>query len=125
MTDLIADLAAALEGSCGLDYRIHEALGWQDNDECGWSKPATGERTADTGWPHYTTSLDAKLPGENIEQMAWHEVVPGEALGEVCEAWHLDLKTGKRTMGAAHTEPLARRIAYLKSAASLKAVSDG
>ena len=58
---LIADLASALEGSRGLDYRIHEALGWQDNDECGWSKPATGERTADTGWPHYTTSLDAAL----------------------------------------------------------------
>ena len=61
LQSLISALKAATEGTRGLDYHIHEAIGWQDNDECGWSKPATGERTADTGWPHYTTSLDAAL----------------------------------------------------------------
>lgn len=65
--------------------------------------------------PHYTTSLDAKLPWENICSVAVHDVVEGEPLGEIWEAWHIDPETRRRTMGAGQTEALARRAAALKS----------
>ena len=55
---LIERLEAAETGSRELDYEIHEAIGWQDNDECGWSR--NGKRTGPE-WPPYTTSIDAAL----------------------------------------------------------------
>ena len=108
--DLIARLEAATEGNWLLDSEIAATIsGRLDQD---WKDPRWHD-----GGPRYTTSLDAKLPGENITAMAWFEVVPGEALGEVCEAWHEDRKSGLRTMGAGKTEPLARRIAALRAQA--------
>lgn len=64
---------------------------------------------------HYTTSLDAALPDENIESVALHDVVEGEPLGTIWEAWHINPETRRRTMGAGNTEPLARRAAALKA----------
>lgn len=58
MDSLIARLESATEGSLELDYDIHQALGWQDNDECGWSR---GDERTDPNWPYYTTSFDAAL----------------------------------------------------------------
>jgi len=58
MTDLIARLEAATEGSRELDYLIHCALGWIDHDQGGWTR---GDETTGEGWPAYTSSLDAAL----------------------------------------------------------------
>src|SRR5260221_9738217 len=58
MDEIIKRLEAATEGSRELDYDIHESIGWQDNDECGWSR---GDERTDPSCPAYTTSLDAAL----------------------------------------------------------------
>lgn len=110
MTDhaeLIARLEAAPEGSRELDRLIarHVGVGAAlHNDTSGISRALD-----------YTTSLDAKLPGENIESVALDEVVEGEPLGTAWEAWHFDPETRRPTMGAGHTEVLARRVAALKA----------
>ena len=126
-TNLIERLEAAGEGSRELDaeiwFIIEPQYLYQTDREGRWYHNRTGTVltpvwTPDVGprgAPHCTTSLDAVLPWENITEMTWHEVVEGEALGEVCEAWHEDRKTGKRTLGQGNTEPLARRIAALRA----------
>lgn len=62
----------------------------------------------------YSSSLDAKLPWEKIEQVALHDCVEGEPLGTVWEAWHYT-ESRDAIMGQAATEPLARRLAALKA----------
>lgn len=123
MEDLIKRLEEATEGSRELDAEIALLVGYtherQSRERRPWWRDPQGRRIGFDSWsdrpPPFSTSLDAKLPWENIVEMAWHETVPGEPLGEVCEAWHLNRETGKRAMGAGHTEPLARRIAALKA----------
>lgn len=136
MTDeLIARLEAAEEGSRELDYAVAEvALADMEitygRGDCRitvaeafahqrkhkiYSPEYVGRCISPDGLPHYTTSLDAKLPWENIEEVALHDVVEGEPLGTVWEAWHRDANTGKRTMGSGRTEVLARRVAALKA----------
>ena len=111
---LIAKLVAG-EGSRELDAAVFHAaypsVEYSDRLEIWTYK---GEHVL---LPHYTTSIDAKLPWENIVEMAWHEVVEGEPLGLVCAAWH-ETSDGSfiRTMGAHTTsEAIARRIAALKA----------
>lgn len=105
MKSLIAKLEQASEGNRELDVEVAWAIGRPGSQIPGHTNEI----------PHYTTSLDAKLPGENITQVALHDVVEGEPLGAVWEAWRTDPKTGHQTMGAGQTEALARRIASLKA----------
>ena len=139
-SELIARLEAASEGTRELDAEIWMLQGFFRELSEKWQIPTSPKPTFVETWrtpggrelspffedggiwddradvpPHYTTSLDAKLPGENIVEMTWHEVIEGEPLGEVCEAWHEDRDTGKRTLGQGNTEPLARRVAALKA----------
>ena len=108
--DLIARLEAATEGSRGLDYRIAEASGWlyRGDEEfkeygCNWFAPGISK-----GWqlPLFSTSLDAKLPGEDICEITRLSLNPLR-----WEAWQF----GMEFCGTAHTEALARRIAALKA----------
>lgn len=133
MTDtlsLVQRLEGATEGSRDLDAQI-EVINWSlwssfraikfprlepDEVELAWSVDGVVSiNGVEHEAPQYTTSLDAKLPWENIEQVALHDVVEGEPLGEVWEAWHVDPETRRRTMGAGWTEAIARRVAALKA----------
>lgn len=58
--------------------------------------------------PRYTTSIDAKLPGENIHGT---QRLPGG-----WRAYHCD-EDGNSAYAFAKTEPLARRLAALKAMA--------
>ena len=110
---LIERLVAATEGGRELDLAIHRFV--------VASKSAPGLEQFKSAFPnpdelsHFSTSIDAAIPGENIEAVALHDVVEGEPLGTVWEAWHVDPETRKRTMGAGYTEPIARRVAALKA----------
>lgn len=105
---LVERLEAASEGSDGLDYEIHEALGWQDNDECGWSRG--DERTERTDWPSYTRSLDAAL---TLIPAGYTRTVDASApdLGIDVEIYGVagDIK------GTHVSEPIATCIAALKA----------
>ncbi len=98
MKDLITRLEQVTEGSRDLDVEIVWALGHTNEI------------------PHYTTSLDAKLPGENIRGVS--APAPGEGWEgtwrEFWEAWHCN-EDGKYFLGKGHTEALARRGAALKA----------
>lgn len=91
MTDLIARLEAATEGSRELDKAI-----WLEIGESPMKLILC---------PHYTTSIDAALPGEDIHRVervqsptvTWWKAYQGIHIGQ-----------GK-------TEALARRIAALKA----------
>lgn len=133
LKDLIERLEAAEEGSRELDCLIHAAVVnpdiMTDPGDYQGERPVRYTPLSEiaSGWgqewrdladlaqaPHYTTSLDAALPGENI-------------------VWLICLSDGRRTWEAGHedpentdpdhgityatarTEPLARRLAYLKS----------
>lgn len=116
-TDLIQRLEEATEGSRQADMEIADAIGWThvppalSGPECWLDENGLTQAML----PDYTTSRDAALPWENIEQVALHEVVEGEPLGTVWEAWHVDPETQRRTMGAGWTEAIARRVAALKA----------
>ena len=113
MQDLIKKLEAAPEGSWELDLDVAIFLGEfriesnDTSDNALWD--LRGEREVFCGsevqWKYdcskYTTSLDAKLPWENITQVSFHN--------GMWEAWQ------ETNLGVGHTEPLARRIAALKS----------
>ena len=118
MKDLLAKLEAAPEGSRELDAEIEVLLPSnmkngtkhlptkQDKCEPGtyWHKltGATALWTASL----FTTSLDVKVPGENIIEMLLYP--------ETGLYWALhDGPTG-RFGGTGHTEVLARRVAGLK-----------
>lgn len=109
MNQLIAELEAAPVGSRELDAKIWNAI-----------YPHAAVKVLLVDHPLFSTSLDAKLPWENIEEVGLFDIVPGEPLGEVWEAWHRypptdDSTVGDRIMGAGHTEALARRVAALKA----------
>ncbi len=61
--------------------------------------------------PHYTTSIDAKLPGENIVEMSKHD--------GVYRVWHADEygEDGRQVKGEHKIEAIARRIAALRARA--------
>ena len=125
LSDLIAKLEAAPEGSRELDAAIavatfSEPYGDDDliyarqvdkDDDCAagtfWRKSRSGAslRTA----PYFTTSLDAALPSENIVRV---ERVYGAVVHE-WRAW--TVLEGEPHEGLGHTEALARRIAALKA----------
>ncbi len=126
MEALIAELETATEGSRELDGKVAVAIftaTLKPEDakmtigyELAWVDSPTHEK----GYclaecQPFSTSRDAALPWENIEVVALYDVVPGEPLGEVWEAWHVDRDTNHGTRGAGHTEALARRIASLKA----------
>ena len=105
-TDLIARLETAETGSRELDIRIHADL----------RGPDAVERMRLVSWylctkawepPAYTTSLDAKLPGENIVHM--FVLTSGRYV-----AWHTETQP-PNIVAEANTEPLARRAAAMKA----------
>jgi hypothetical protein len=100
LNNLTARLEAAPEGSRELDLKIRHAV-----EPYNFSNP------------HYTTSLDAKLPWENIVAVNY-EHVSGNWM-----AAHLGEKTV--TWGIGRTEPLARRIAALRARTAGSTVIEG
>lgn len=118
---LIERLEAATEGSRELDTDIHEAIGkcahrkWEyycvedgnsfdSGHSCASCRIDMTDRNCEI--PLYTTSLDARLPGENITQM----INRGDAF-----LAHNLTEDERLTIGVGRTEPLARRIAALKA----------
>ncbi len=96
--DLVRRLEAATEGSRELDSAIGKIV----------NLPTMTSREYER-WtpPHYTTSIDAKLPWENII-----EVRQGKRWKAVqSEFWCAK----QHFVGMAQTEPLARRSAALKA----------
>ena len=58
----------------GIDYMIHRAIGWQDNDECGWSMETDkGTYRTNSEWPYYTSNLQdtKKLIPEEQRGQGW------------------------------------------------------
>ena len=129
----IAELEAATEGSHDLDRAVVIALGWTTGltkhpnsrefppfprgkvttvwfDENGIER---GAACFERSIRPYTTSLDAKLPGENIIMVSEQHAPEGQP----CK-WVAVQRYPKGTYGhaaIAHTEPLARRIAALRA----------
>jgi hypothetical protein len=130
LSDLIAKLEAAAEGSRELDARIHVAVvnpavmtdpgGYRGERPVKYelAQDVFADRGADfsdaadlLGAPHYTTSLDAALPGENIVKVAR---LPHGKEGWMWVALH-NPSTGASLAGFGFTEALARRGAALKA----------
>lgn len=118
--ELVAELDQAKEGTRELDCEIHNSLTGRrcfvsgvfikDTDGIGhlWD--------ASDLVPHYTTSLDAKLPGETIIRVKMIAITTGNPWG--WEAVHSQdglANNSKYFVGRGHTEALARRIAALKA----------
>ena len=130
MDELIAKLESAEQGSRELDRDIAEAVGYKVQIirvpeghpvfKEGGGLEFMERDGVKVGIPPYSTSLDAKLPWENIQSLYAFDVVEDEPLGEGWEAWHVDRETGRRTMGAGNTEALARRVAALKAKQALR-----
>lgn len=105
--DIISALEAAEEGSRELDARIAECFGFiatKHKTEYGdwWVEGENGQDVL----PHYTTSIDAKLPGEDtacVINLDGHSVAIARD-GD-----------GKNHHGQGKTEALARRIASLRA----------
>ncbi|MFQ5741954.1 MAG: hypothetical protein ACE5HV_00015 [Acidobacteriota bacterium] len=120
MDDLTARLEAAEKGSRELDGRM---FCWRYNFvfnrvQIGstiqlFYNHRDGAGQVATGFPFYTTSLDAALPGENITLACIYDREKGiwRAVNEA---------DGIETYGFAKTEALARRIAALKARRKLK-----
>ena len=127
LKSLIAELKQAKEGSRELDGDIAEQLGFAEEatkDVFGMKRRENQKRSVyapvDRGewarsiptnesWkaPYFTTSLDAKLPWENIRAVNYDHVSKNwmaAHAGEKSITWEI----GK-------TEPLVRRIAALKA----------
>lgn len=115
MDELIKRLAETSEGSRELDAEIAKSLGWR-LDQYGlqgvakWLAP--GENTTQL-LPHFTTSIDAKLPWE--EKLWWSIHSPNGF--PPYDKWEAICCTpdGPEFKGEAKTEALARRIACLKA----------
>lgn len=135
---LIAALEQAEVGSRELDGEIAIAIGWTCNQigEARWLWTAlediedpddwTGPMCTDAGEyirgvhgsvPHYSTSLDAALPGENIIEIKRISLNNGEGefLGHAWVATHADQETDANNTAEARTEVIARRLAKLKA----------
>ena len=121
MTDtetLIARLEEATEGGREWDWWIayqqgHPSMNGArvaDDGSIGFL-PFTPDSNADNAIPHYTTSLDAKLPWEDIE------MVSHQTTGRWCALQRQPKRGAKHEAAYGHTEALARRIAALKARA--------
>lgn len=123
MTDLIARLEAEV-GSRELDFAVAFHIKWRPSMDDMASfvsfKEHEEKHDYETAWiahapyrqawrvPHYTTSIDAKLPWENIVR-TW-------MLGGYWNAEHMEGEGNVSFFqGRASTEPLARRIAALEA----------
>lgn len=107
MTDLITKLEQATVGSRELDGEVAGSTGRLVFNSSAGPVWHGGEKETEPV-PHYTTSLDAKLPGENIVS-SYHDIGGWTA-------WHVSPEANaKQVMGRGHTEVLARRIASLKA----------
>ena len=128
--DLIARLEQAERGSRELDIYIGAHVNGRDvhvsmNNELlgtsrapphdvsilGWIDPGKhsnnfSEAGRKPPYPQFSTSLDAKLPGENIVEVRWTEF-EWMAVQKIEGGGHIE--------GKARTEPLARRVACLKA----------
>jgi len=104
---LLSDLQSATAGSRELDARAALAVGWVHQPNVAhnfkWRDPEGFDRP---NIPHYTTSLDSKLPGENIVQVHYD--------GDNWIAYHRGEDFGS-FIGIGRTEALARRAACLKA----------
>lgn len=89
---LLTKLENAAEGSRELDFAI-------------WHGIATTLEYGTTEAPHYTTSLDAALPGENIYRVARVDTDSG----------YLWTAYQGHEFGTARTEAIARRLVALKA----------
>ena len=131
MTDdkLIRDLEEAREGDRYLDVRIMAYAEGRDvridqnnavlaksqkppHDECllGFVDPGKTHlnfQPSRADFPRHSTSLDAKLPWENIVAVMTD--------GTVWKATHFDEEQQEYFEAVAHTEPLARRSAALRA----------
>ena len=117
---LIAELESAGEGSEALDARIHfgfRVMAGRSPDIAalligeGISWP-TVRATLDEAIPPYTTSLDAAADGEDIVFVLRSA---RRNLWGAMQRTTSGKKAGEEVMGWAATEPLARRLAALKS----------
>lgn len=90
---LLDKIQSAEEGSDELDLDIAE-----------WIAEMESAAVAIQPW---TTSLDAKLPWENIVSVQYNRHI------KIWGAWHRD-QQGNQHLGEAKTEALARRAAALK-----------
>ena len=130
--DLITQLEEAPEGSRELDAQIHaivnggylEQTGHPDGSIAVWGEDRGIKKASVSGHeyrdrdficdakfsPRYTTSLDAKIPGENIVSISELYL---KRHGGYSPRWFAMHRNG--IMGVGHTEPLARRIAALKA----------
>ncbi|KKN90000.1 hypothetical protein LCGC14_0231120 [marine sediment metagenome] len=114
-SDIIAKLEKVPEGSRELDALVGKAIGYaglgEVSDQRAIEAVAAADRESILTIGEVTTSLDAKLPWENIVRVAIFEMK-----GKIkCDATHWDEATKTATLGTGHTEPLARRCAALKA----------
>ncbi|MDE2426279.1 MAG: hypothetical protein KGO96_10285 [Elusimicrobia bacterium] len=127
--ELVSSLEAATEGSRELDAYIWAAIHCP-GQPVRVVEPATWKERryfcnpdAAMDWigydllnvaKHYTTSLDAALPGESIEMASIQRSQPGQPSkwAALDSGWP---KNAKREVGIGYTEALARRIAALKA----------
>lgn len=105
MSDLLQKLQSATEGSRILDAAIYDLI-----DGSREPYPMPHFDTPNARAPHYTTSLDAKCPGEDIV------MVSEQTTGRWCA-----LQRGAREAVYANTEVLARRLAGIKAHESKEA----
>ena len=111
MTNLIAQLESAPEGSRGLDYMIHTKLGWIDQDQGGWDGP-NGEHTGE-GWPHYTTNLQDAV--EALPE-GWFWIAGNSAINGVsAEIWETREQATCSAWAKAPTPALALCIAAIRA----------
>ena len=120
MTDLkslIAELEQAKEGSRGLDAKIAEDVVWEEGRGKHLRTLKRGfYETARSLCEHYTTSLDAKLPGETIIRVKMIAITTDNPWGwEAVHSQYGLANNSKYFVGRGHTEALARRIAALKA----------
>lgn len=115
LTALIAELEAVEEGSRELDADLAEASGntvkWEQHGD-GSQTPIMWEGARWIIVPHHSSSLDAKLPGENITHIACQQL---EGFWQATHEGPGGLEDAH--IGLAKTEPLARRLAALKAMA--------
>lgn len=132
---LVARLEQATEGSRELDAEIYLSLSEWKNAEVVVqafprsempSRPTILRRTVDnhvvtySDFPAYTSSIDAALPGEQIEVVSIQRAPPGhpQKWSALDANWPRNADgqyTCMRIAGIGHTEALARRIAALRA----------
>ena len=118
LSDLIARLEAAPEGSRELDAEVWAKVnGLEGEITAGWKLARWCWNVGSIGlWddelPHYTTSLDAALPGESV-------ILSRRTDSGNWAALHSRGDGAGSIEGVGRTEALARRIAALKAREAL------